>query len=129
MSAEQTTTGHSKPDGTRAIPHPLDQLSIDETDSARDVVLKARGSQVAIKFRSIFLHEPSKNQLSPFLDLENAGRITSTSPRPPRIAKVQYDVIKADRQHEYKESLVDITQGKEVHQRIVDKVHHASLTT
>lgn len=129
MSAQQPTTGQLRPDGSRALPHPLDQLSIEESDYAREVILTVRGSQVAINFRSIFLDEPLKHELSQFLELENAGRVTARTPRPARVAKVQYDVIRSDRKHEYMESCVDVLSGKEVHQRVIEKMHQAALTT
>jgi len=129
MSAAQATTGQAQPDDSVPIPHPLDQLSISESDSARQVVLNARGPNVTIHFRSIFLEEPPKKQLSQFLDLEHAGRLTPQTPRPIRLAKVQYDVVKADRMHEYMESTVDVVSIQEVAQRVVDKTHQAALTT
>ena len=84
---------------------------------------------MAIHFRSIFLEEPPKNELINFLDLEHSGKVTTQTPRPARLAKVQYDVVRGDKKHEYMESWVDVVSGKEVEQRIVDKIHHASLTT
>ncbi|KAH7372203.1 primary-amine oxidase [Cadophora sp. MPI-SDFR-AT-0126] len=129
MSVQQSTTGQLHPDGIKTAPHPLDQLSIQESDYAREVILNARGSQVAINFRSIFLDEPPKQELSRFLELENTGRVTSYTPRPARVAKVQYDVIRGDQKHEYMESCVDVKSGKETQQRIVEKMHQAALTT
>jgi primary-amine oxidase len=117
-------------DKSIVLPHPLDQLSIQESDYARQVILDARGrgSRVAINFRSIFLNEPPKHELSRFLELENAGRVTPRTPRPARVAKVQYDVIRNDRKHEYTESCVDVLSGREVQQRVVEKMHQAALT-
>ena len=131
MSAEQVTTGQLRPDGSTArvsIPHPLDQLSVYESDLAREIILKARGRNVAIQFRSIALEEPPKRELTQFLDLEHAGRLTAQTPRPARLAKVQYDVVRGDKNHEYMESWVDVVRRKEVEQRVVDKAHHAALT-
>lgn len=131
MSAEQTTIGQLWPDGSTAkasAPHPLDQLSVHESDLARGVILNARGRNVAIQFRSIALEEPPKKELTQFLDLEHAGRLTAQTPRPSRLAKVQYDVVRADKNHEYIESWVDVVLRKEVEQRVVDKAHHAALT-
>lgn len=131
MSAEQATAGQLTPDGSTtiaSIPHPLDQLSVVESDLAREVILKARGPNVAIQFRSIALEEPPKRELCQFLDLEHAGRLTAHTPRPARIAKVQYDVVRADKNHEYIESWVDVVKWKEVEQRVVDKARQAALT-
>lgn len=131
MSAEQATTGRFRPDGTTTraqLPHPLDQLSVFESDLARDAILKARGRNVAIQFRSIALEEPPKKELCQFLELEHAGRLTAHTPRPTRLAKVQYDVVRGNKSHEYIESWVDIAKRVEVEQRVVDKAHHAALT-
>ena len=131
MSAEQVTTGQLTPDGsiaTASVPHPLDQLSVFESDLAREVILQARGSNVAIQFRSITLAEPPKKELTQFLDLEHSRRLTAHTPRPARLAKVEYDIVRADKDHQYIESWVDIEKRKEVEQRVVDKVHQAALT-
>ncbi|KAG0645046.1 Copper amine oxidase 1 [Hyphodiscus hymeniophilus] len=134
MATEQVTTGQLTPDGstataTTSIPHPLDQLSVFESDSARGTILKARGLNVTIQFRSIALEEPPKRELCRFLDLEHAGSLTAHTPRPARIAKVQYDVVRADKHIVYIESWVDVVERKEVEKRVIDKVHQAALTT
>jgi primary-amine oxidase len=133
MSTDVLATGHMRPDGSEtssgATPHPLDQLSIAEANLAREAILTARGTQVAIHFRSIFLEEPPKDELLKFLDLEHSGKLTARTPRPARLAKVQYDVVRGDKNHDYTESWVDIVPGKEVEKRVVDKIHHATLTT
>lgn len=129
MSAEQSTTGQLRPDGSRPLHHPLDQFSVQESDAARQIILDVRGPKVAIVFRSIALEEPPKKELLPFLDLEHAGRLTANTPRPARMARIQYDIVRADRTREYVESLVDVGAGKEVHHRVVDKMHQAALTT
>lgn len=133
MSAKLATTGLLTPAGsttTAPIPHPLDQLSVWESDLAREVILCARGSNVAVQFRSIALEEPPKRDLCHFLDLEHAGRLAESTPRPPRLAKVQYDVVRlrGDKTHEYVESWVDVAKREEVEQRVVDEIHHAPLT-
>lgn len=129
MSAEQATTGQLRPDGSRPLPHPLEQLSIAESDAARQIILDVRGAQVAINFRSIALEEPPKKELIKFLDLEHTGKLTARTARPARVARVQYDVVRADRKHEYTESTVDIVTRKELVHRIVDKSHQSALTT
>jgi primary-amine oxidase len=110
-------------------PHPLDQLTVSEINSAREAILAERGTSVAINFRSIFLEEPPKTELCQFLDLEHSGKPYHTTQRPQRLAKVQYDVIQPNKEHDYMESLVDVSAGKEVGQRIVEKVHQSGLTT
>ena len=133
MSSSTLTTGAIRPDGSKplssSIPHPLDQLSAPESNAARDVILAARGSSVAINFRSIFLEEPPKKELSQFLELEHSDRLNRNIPRLARLAKIQYDVVRGNKEHEYMESVVDVVAGKEIHQRVVDKVHQPGLTT
>lgn len=132
MSAEQDTAAPGGPDGLTsrmALPHPLDQLSVAESDVARQVVLEARGASVALNFRSIALEEPPKDELTRYLDLEHAGRVAEHTPRPARLAKVSYDIVRGDRSHDYTESFVDVRAAAEVSRRVVDKVHQAALTT
>ena len=133
MSVEESTTGHLRSDGAdnslTSAPHPLDQLSLAESDLAREIILDARGPDVAINFRSISLEEPLKRDLTYFLELEHSGKLNAQTPRPPRLAKVQYDIIRGDKLVKYTESWVDVIQGKEVQQRTVDKLHQPSLTT
>lgn len=83
---------------------------------------------MVIQFRSIFLDEPPKDELSNYLDIESSGNLTPQTPRPARLAKAQYDVVKADKTCDYMESSIDLASGKEVKQRIVEKMHQAALT-
>lgn len=106
--------------------HPLDQLSGDEVHIARQAVLDAR--KASILFRNIFTAEPAKAELVKFLAAEHAGSLSAETPRPPRQARVQYDVVFEDRSHEYMESIIDIASGKEVDLRRVDKTSQQSLT-
>jgi primary-amine oxidase len=126
MSSTTVTTQNVS---TASFPHPLDQLSAAETSVARGVILAARGGNVAIKFRSIFLEEPLKKELSQFLDLEHAGQLNNNLQRPTRLAKVQYDVVHGSKGPEYMESVVDVVTKNEVNQRVVEKVHQSGLTT
>jgi primary-amine oxidase len=119
-------TNSTKP--TTPIPHPLDQLSVAETDKARKHVIEARGSDTVLQFRSIYLEEPPKKELVPFLEAEHAGKITAQTPRPARVAKVLYDVVAKDKTHEYIESDIDLGTGKESIKRVVDKVHQSAMT-
>lgn len=108
-------------------PHPLDQLSSDEVSRASGVVLSAR--RALLQFRAIFLEEPSKVELAPYLEAEHRGTLTIKSQRPARLARLHYDVINDDRTHDYTESVVDVSAGKEVLHRIVHKKHQPALTT
>jgi len=107
--------------------HPLQTLSSEETIRARDVVLAQHPGDV-IDFREIFLQEPAKAELSIYLDLEHSGRLSPTSPRPPRLAKCQYDVIGSDKIPYYHESIVHVEKGERVKHEIIGKQHHAALT-
>ena len=106
--------------------HPLDQLSADEVNIARDVVLKAR--QSLILFRNTFAVEPPKAQLVKFLTAEHAGTLSTDTPRPPRQARVQYDTIHQGKSHEYMESIVDLASATEVKTKTVKKHCQQALT-
>lgn len=66
------------------------------------------------------MREPAKAELKPFLDVEHSGKLTPTTPRPPRLAEVQYDIIRNDKSHDYTESIVDINARKELQSRTLD---------
>lgn len=108
-------------------PHPLDILSVDETNVARDIVLSLH-QDVVLDFREIYLQESAKDELRKFLQFEHSGRLSSTSSRPARLAKCQYDIIGADKVPSYHESVVDVVQKKRVKHQVVGKEHHACLT-
>jgi primary-amine oxidase len=132
MPVEQVRAPEMRPDGpesTMALPHPLDQLSVAESETARQVVLEARGRDVALNFRSIALEEPSKDELVKYLELEHDGKVTLQTPRPVRMAKVSYDIVRGNRSHEYTESFVDVQSATELSRRVVDEAHQAALTT
>lgn len=112
---------------TPPAPHPLDPLSFEESNNIRKVVLDAQKSNAVIKFRTIALEEPPKEELLRFLELEHSGSLTSSSPRPARIAKVQFDVIRTPSDYDYIESWIDTLNSKEVRHRLVDKVHQAGI--
>lgn len=109
------------------LPHPLAILSEEETNIARNVII-AQHPNTVIDFREIYLSEPPKAQLLEFLALEHSGRLSPTSPRPPRLALCQYDVIGNDRIPSFEESVVDVGTRQRVQHRVVGKEHHASLT-
>lgn len=109
------------------LSHPLAILTEEETNLARDVVRAAHPNTV-IDFREIYLQEPPKGQLLEFLAIEHAGRLSPTTPRPPRLALCQYDVIGADRVPSYEESVIDIGTRSRIKHTVVGKQHHAALT-
>jgi primary-amine oxidase len=107
--------------------HPLDSLSVKETNIARDVIVSAY-PDLLLDFREIFLREPPKDELKVFLAAEHEGRLSLTTPRPARLAKCHYDVIGSDGIPQYHESVVDVEKRKQASRVVVDKRHHASLT-
>lgn len=105
-------------------PHPFDQLSLEETERARDIVLGLHQDQ-HIFFRYIFLEEAPKSEIKRYLEEEHAGK---TSTALDRRAMVLYDVIGSDKIPLYNESVVNITTGKRLDHKVVGKEYHASLT-
>ncbi|SPO00202.1 related to peroxisomal amine oxidase (copper-containing) [Cephalotrichum gorgonifer] len=104
--------------GTR---HPLAPLSDAEFRKARDLVLSAHGAHhSALFFRAIQLEEPRKADLIPFLIAEHAGEeMSGFTDRPPRLARVQYDVVTPGKQgsasvFRYTQSVVDLDTSVEI---------------
>lgn len=97
------------------VPHPLAQLSVDEISATRNAVLTTH-SNYLIFFRGIFLNEPPKAALKPFLAAEHSGTLSSSTPYPQRQARVQYDIVaknnKADRR--YAEAIVNVHSAETV---------------
>ncbi|PGH17181.1 hypothetical protein AJ79_01319 [Helicocarpus griseus UAMH5409] len=110
-----------------SFPHPLEQLRATEIHCARDVIVKANPG-ILIQFRSIFLQEPPKAALTSFLTAEHGGTLSASTPRPPRLAEVQYDTIKANKSHEYVESTVDLGLKKEISRQVYDGTKQPSFT-
>lgn len=106
--------------------HPLSALSPDETIVARDVIVASHPDTV-VYFREIFLSEPPKAELREFLALEHSGRLSPTTPRPPRLALCQYDVISRGKVTEYHESVVDIRLRRQAEHQVIDRTSHAAL--
>ncbi|KAK2469960.1 hypothetical protein H9L39_18424 [Fusarium oxysporum f. sp. albedinis] len=92
-------------------PHPLIPLSVDETNLARDVI-RAAHPQNILKFRVIYLEEPAKEVLAPYLDLEHEGKITSATPRPAREARVHFDTTYGGKPPQSHEAIVDLNTRK-----------------
>ncbi|ATY60894.1 copper methylamine oxidase precursor [Cordyceps militaris] len=109
-----------------ATPHPLSALSADEVLRARDVILSLHPGAL-VDFRVIYLLEPAKADVVPFLDAEHAGTLTADTPRPPRLAQLKYDVIGGDKATQYHESVVDLVTGKRTVNEAIDAKYHASL--
>ncbi|PFH56838.1 hypothetical protein XA68_15930 [Ophiocordyceps unilateralis] len=115
------------PSSVMSFPHPLSSLSVDEINQARDLVLKLHPGTV-IDFRTIYLLEPPKADVLPFLALEHAGNVTRSTPRPARLAQARYDVIGGSQAAEYHESVVDLGAGQRVSHQVIPTEHHAGLT-
>lgn len=111
-----------------SFPHPLKQLTIDETNLARDVTLNLHGGAV-LEFREIFLNEPPKAELIKFLDLEHSGQLRDDSPRPLRLAKVQYDVIgDGVKVPVFHESVIDLRTKQRISHEKINSNYQAALT-
>lgn len=102
-------------------------MSAQETDIAQNVVLAAHPDR-AINFREIFLKEPRKALMKAYLALEHANTLNANSPRPPRLALCQYDVIGANKIPEFHEAIVDVDLHKQIQHEVVPGQYHASLT-
>lgn len=112
----------------KTAPHPLNALTIDETSVARDVILKSHPG-ASIYFRIISLLEPPKAELIKFLEAEHAGKLSESTPRPPRLAEVKYDAIESgSKVPVYQESWVDIGTQERVNHNVISTEFHASLT-
>jgi primary-amine oxidase len=94
-----------------AHPHPLSALTIEESHVARGVVKAAYPDSVLV-FRQIFLYEPPKDQVIAFLELEHAGQVTESSPRPARLAQVWFDAAAKAEEPKYSECIIDIQEKK-----------------
>lgn len=105
-------------------PHPLDALSIRETEQARALLLELYPDTL-ISFREIFLEEPSKKELRPYLNAEHAAQ---PLPRLHRRALAQYDVIGAGKEPEFHESVLDLTARTRISFTVVAKEQFAALT-
>lgn len=108
-------------------PHPLQQLSFEETQQAKRILLASHNKNEAIIVREIFLHEPKKAELQKYLDLEHSGTITSGSPRPAREAFIQYDVLGSDKMPYFHESVVDLDTQTRTQHEVIGKDQHAPL--
>ena len=108
--------------------HPLNELTIDETNNARDIILKSHPG-ASIYFRIISLLEPPKAELVKFLEVEHSGRLSPSTPRPARLAEVKYDAIeKGSKVPVYMESWVDLGKKQRIRNEVISSEFHASLT-
>jgi len=108
-------------------PHPLDQLSTNEIDIARDVILQAR-LPASVVFRNTALEEPTKNDLLPYLVAERNGKLNDGTLRPPRLARVLYDIVTSEPAWEFCDSVVNVETSEEVSFEVVEHHYHAPLS-
>jgi primary-amine oxidase len=109
------------------FPHPLSDLSTEESNLARDAVLRLHPGTV-IDFRTIYLQEPNKEDVLRFLEVEHAGKVTTTTPRPARLAQVKYDVIGGSEPTQYHESSINLVTAERIKHTIVGQEHQANLS-
>jgi hypothetical protein len=93
--------------------HPLAPLTAAEFTAAAHTVQTSHPPTTTLFFRSIYLHEPPKADVVAFLIAEHAGEATEATPRPARLAVVEYDVVTADR-HAYAAAVVDVAKREVV---------------
>lgn len=112
------------------LPHPLDPLSVQEIQIARRVILSARHPHQLL-IRNIYLEEPAKKLLLPFLDAENEGATEEelNNLRPPRLARCIYDVVRLGPEKEFifHDTVVDLGRLQEIEKNIITG-HHAPLS-
>lgn len=104
--------------------HPLDLLSVQETNDVRDIVLKSHPKQI-IYFRETYLQEPPKQDLIKYLAAEHSGQKPISIPR---TALAQYDVIGSDGVPQFHESVINLNTQERVSHVVVPKKFHACLT-
>ncbi len=109
------------------VPHPLSDLSIEECNLARDIVLQLHESAI-LGFRPIYLLEPDKKDVLRYLELEHSGKVNAATPRPPRLAQVKYDAIGGSKATQYHEAVVNVSTCEVVRHTIIGQEHHASLS-
>lgn len=110
-------------------PHPLSALSLDETNLARDIVLQSNPGQLVL-FRVIYLWEPAKDELIPFLEHERSGQPTDQpSLRPARCAQVHYDIVGGGGEKvKHHEAVADLDARRIIDEQAVSDEHQPSLT-
>ncbi|EME42141.1 hypothetical protein DOTSEDRAFT_45705 [Dothistroma septosporum NZE10] len=108
-------------------PHPLQQLSVQETKQAKDTLISEHDKDEVLIIREIFLNEPKKADLQKFLALEHSDSLTPSSPRPSRQALCQYDVIGTDKIPYFHEAVIDLNKQARVKHEVIGKEQHAPL--
>ncbi|KAH8649980.1 copper amine oxidase 1 [Xylariales sp. PMI_506] len=105
-------------------PHPLDPLSVAETQRAAQVIQRLYPDQF-LYFRTIYLEEPPKVDLIKYLEDEHAGKRPQA---PPRTAFVQYDLVRGAADRIHYEAILDISKGELCMKTAVPDGHQINLT-
>lgn len=111
-----------------SAPHPLAPLSREECIDARDAVVGLHGAHQTLYFRAVYLQEPCKADLVPFLEAEHAGTLTGPAAPacPPRCARVEYDVVSDRPVHS--SAVVHLGSGRVVSRRSADEFSYPYFT-
>ncbi|KAK4614080.1 Copper amine oxidase 1 [Fulvia fulva] len=108
-------------------PHPLQQLSVQETKQAKAILISEHDKDEVLIIREIFLQEPAKAELQKFLALEHSNSLTQSSPRPSRQGLCQYDVVGSDKVPYFHEAVIDLNKKARVKHEVIGKDQHAPL--
>lgn len=106
--------------------HPLQSLSVEETQQAKDILLTEHEGELVI-VREIWLQEPPKQELIKYLELEHSGSLTASSPRPARCAAAQFDVVGSDKIPWFHEAVVNLEEKTLLKNEVISKEQHAPL--
>jgi primary-amine oxidase len=108
--------------------HPLQPISkyeiVRATAIAAQLARKRYGEGVAMRYKSVALHEPPKALLLPYLDAEAAGTPPDERPFVPRCLDVIWAV---DNERHVTESVISMDSGTEVHREDTKYGQHASI--
>ncbi|CAG9996034.1 unnamed protein product [Clonostachys byssicola] len=108
-------------------PHPLSQLFEAEFQRARDIIVGIHRPDTSLFFRSIYAKEPDKASLVPFLEVEHAATLTEDTERPPRLAHVEYDIVRLT-EHEHIRSVVNLETEQVVSSDSAENLSKPSFT-
>ncbi|KAI1864653.1 hypothetical protein JX265_008377 [Neoarthrinium moseri] len=94
--------------------HPLQPLSDVEISRAREILLQEHGDDAQLFFRSTHLEEPARADLVRFLVAEHGDHETAEAALEaslPRLVRCSYDVIRATKDHQLTDTVVDLHSG------------------
>ncbi|KAL1965866.1 hypothetical protein VTN77DRAFT_4999 [Rasamsonia byssochlamydoides] len=112
-----------------ARPHPLHNITPSEIRRASQIVTRIlqekNGPSYEIYFKHIYLYDPPKALLMPYLDAESDGVPAAQRPFVPRLAGVIYHELGNPR--EFFEIIVSLDSGTELELRTPKKGQHCSF--